>query len=63
MFVRAATPHHSDCNIASLSVLKHLNAAELARASDQIRAHGHEANIRMLETLATWAKSNPFIRR
>jgi len=51
------------CNIATTNVLKHLNAAELEKATAKIREHGHPDNIRMLADFAQWAKSNPFMRR
>jgi len=52
-----------EANIASPDVLRHLNADQLAQATEEIKAHGHPANIQMLAEFAEWAKTNPFIRR
>jgi hypothetical protein len=51
------------------SLLKHLillrccGLEEYTKTTQEIKAHGHPANIKMLAEFAQWAKANPFIRR
>jgi hypothetical protein len=49
--------------LASPFVLRHLNSEQLEKTTQEIKAHGHPANIKMLAEFAQWAKANPFIRR